>query len=340
MSRKNKQLVLNRISKLKNSIRHKYNSFKQGTLESERIIEKQYKPLITQLRNIKPEIKEEFKQEPYFNPIVFSSPNKTVTDADTIYETSLQPKNLFMQQSFVAPLQNEETFGDSEEEAADVSSVLGTSEGIETASQYVKENFTNPLTSKFMLKLMRDVGGSKRVIDNTFGPRFEGNTLMIGDQPLQFNEDGSIAIANTTYKPTPGLYELIFKRLPNEEIYNTEDLSSYRDLILKTNAHKKSYKFINRINRDNSLKYRYVISKLFPKQLYGGRGLYSKVVSAPDLVYWDNPNELVERLKLLVASTEAGNTSHKNEIMNIIQELRESGYIKGRVKGSFKSLLQ
>lgn len=75
---------------------------------------------------------------------------------------------------------------------------------------------------------------------------------------------------------------------------------------------KKQYKFENRINRDTSLKYRHVIAKLFPKELYGGRGLYSKVVSSPDVVYWDDPNELVNRLKLLVASTEAGNTSHKN----------------------------
>lgn len=340
MASKNKQLVLNRIFKLKNAIRHKYNTFKQGTLESERFFEKQYEPLITQLKktNIKPEIKQEIK----FEPAIFSSPNKTVTGANNVFETSFQPKNLFMQQSFVEPLQNEETFGDLEEEAqeVDVSNVLSTSEGIETASQYVKEYFTHPLTSKFMLKLMKDVGGVKRVIDNTFGPRFEGNELMIGDHPLRFNDDGSIVIANTTYKPTTGLYELIFKRLPNEEVYTDNDLTTYKDILIKTNAHKKQYKFENRINRDTSLKYRHVIAKLFPKELYGGRGLYSKVVSSPDVVYWDDPNELVNRLKLLVASTDAGNTSHKNEIINIIQELRESGYIKGRITGRYKSLLQ
>lgn len=343
MTRKNKQLVLSQIAKLKNAIRHKYNTFKQGVIDSERMIEKQYEPLITQLKktNIKTEFKKEPKFEPEFNPEVFSSPNNTVVENSNIFETSLQPKNLFIQQSFVEPLQAEETFGDVDEDVeSDVSNVLNTSEGFETASQYVTEHFSHPLTSKYMLKLMKDVAGSKRVIDNTFGPRFEGNTLMVGDQPLKFNEDGSVVAANTTYKPTPGLYELIFKRLPNEEIYDQNDLDMYKDLLLKTNAHKKQYKFQNRINRDTSLKYRYVISKLFPKQLYGGRGLISKVVSAPDTIYWDDPNQLVTRLKLLIASTHAGNTSHKNEIINIIQELRESGYIKGQVKGPYRSLLQ
>lgn len=344
MTLKNKQQVLSRIAKLKNAIKRKYISFKQETMDSEKMFEKQYEPIITQLRktNIKPELKKEPKYEPEFNPEIFSSPNKTIIDNAVSFETSLLPKNLFMSQSYVQPLQEEETFGDLDESviSGDVSNVLSTQEGFETASQYVKEHFSHPLTLKFMMKLMKDVAGSKRVIDNTFGPRFEGNVLMIGDQPLKFNDDGSVVTANTTYKPTPGLYELIFKRLPNEDIYDQNDLDMYKDLLLKTNAHKKQYKFQNRINRDTSLKYRHVISKLFPKQLYGGRGLISKVISAPDTVYWDNPNELVSRLRLLIASTEAGNTSHENEIINIIEELRESGYIKGRMKARYRSLIQ
>ena len=46
-----------------------------------------------------------------------------------------------------------------------------------------------------------------------------------------------------------------------------------------------------------------------------------------DYVYWDDPNELVDRLRLLVAEQEAGNNFHANEINSIIEELREGGYI-------------
>lgn len=42
-----------------------------------------------------------------------------------------------------------------------------------------------------------------------------------------------------------------------------------------------------------------------------------------DYIYWDDPNELVDRLRLLIASQAAGNTSHTNEIFSIIEELRE-----------------
>jgi hypothetical protein len=45
-------------------------------------------------------------------------------------------------------------------------------------------------------------------------------------------------------------------------------------------------------------------------------------------VYWDDPNELVVRLRLLIASKTAGNTSVSNEIISIFEKLRETGLIK------------
>lgn len=47
-----------------------------------------------------------------------------------------------------------------------------------------------------------------------------------------------------------------------------------------------------------------------------------------ELVYWDDPNELVDRLKLLIASKTAGNTNLDNEILSIIEELKEAGVIQ------------
>lgn len=45
------------------------------------------------------------------------------------------------------------------------------------------------------------------------------------------------------------------------------------------------------------------------------------------LTYWDDPNELVQRLQLLVSSNSAGHTGHNNEIISIIEELREANII-------------
>ena len=46
-----------------------------------------------------------------------------------------------------------------------------------------------------------------------------------------------------------------------------------------------------------------------------------------DLVYWDDPNGLIDRLRLLMAEKQAGNEAHTNEIFSIVSELREVGYI-------------
>lgn len=43
--------------------------------------------------------------------------------------------------------------------------------------------------------------------------------------------------------------------------------------------------------------------------------------------YWDDPNELIDRLRLLVSSSTAGHNAHNNEIVAIIEELREANII-------------
>lgn len=44
--------------------------------------------------------------------------------------------------------------------------------------------------------------------------------------------------------------------------------------------------------------------------------------------YWNDPNELVDRLRLLIASKSAGHSGHNNEIISIIEELREHKIIE------------
>lgn len=44
--------------------------------------------------------------------------------------------------------------------------------------------------------------------------------------------------------------------------------------------------------------------------------------------YYDDPNELCDRLKLLISSKGAGNTNHDQEINSIVEELRERGIIE------------
>jgi hypothetical protein len=327
--KREKKHTIDHITRLREIIKRKYRLLKEGDVETLTKLEKQYKPLLRELR--KPDLKVESKTEPLeFKPDIFSSPNKTV-QADSESEESEGPLNL-----------KEETYyGDEvEDEMSNVSQVLNSSGGQETASRFINENFSHPLTIKYMTKLMKDLGGAKRTIDHTFGPRYENETLMVGNKTLKFDEDGSILVDDTRYKPSEGLYELLFKRIPDDQLYTDDDLNAYRNILVQTSAHKRNYNFRGNINRDGSLKYKHVVSQLFPKQLYGGKGLSTKTLSKEVPVYWDDPNELCDRLRLLVASAEAGNTGHKNEMTSIIEELKEAGIIKGYCNSRFQTLLQ
>lgn len=350
-----------KISQLRDVIKRKYRNFKQGNLDTEILLEKSYKPLISELRkNVgknDASLSSVKKEEPpseddmedelntrradnppnqrLFLPEVFSSP----------YPTSSAVKRDIIEDPKEDVFENSV---DEDEDDQDVTSVLASEQGMESASEYIASNFANPITKRYMNKLMKDMGGKSQKIDHIYGPRYEGSTLMVGDRPLQFDEDGSIRVGDVAYRATTGLYELLFKRIPDDEIYDEHDLIVYKDILQKANAHKRGYKPRGNINRGNSTKYKMVISKLFPKSLYGGSGrvknkarpLMKSLTESKDIVYWDNANELCERLRLLVVSAETGNNSHTNEIINIIEELREAKVISGRGNSKFLSLLQ
>lgn len=166
----------------------------------------------------------------------------------------------------------------------------------------------------------------KTSLDISYGVRnLSSNKLMIGDSPIIFHSR-DIHIRDKKYPKTVGLVELLFKKEPNAEYLTFEDLKNYEDIVISTNAHRKFYKSGEAIRADNSSKYRDYIAKIANQ--HTGKGmLVARKNTKFDYVYWDDPNELVDRLRLLLASQAAGNSAHSNEITRIIEELREAQII-------------
>lgn len=161
---------------------------------------------------------------------------------------------------------------------------------------------------------------------DTFSEKF-----YIGSKEVQFIGP-DIKIDNEIFKGTPGIYELIFKKKPVH--FTTEDKEIYKKILEKTNAYRRNFDENDRILGTSSMKYKNIIGPLFStltkykKPKKGGQVLFKEVnTNKVDYVYWEDPNELVERLKLLVASQTAGHSGHQNEIVSIIEELREAKII-------------
>lgn len=173
--------------------------------------------------------------------------------------------------------------------------------------------------------------------DVPFGIRNERGKLMLGKTGVYDN--GSIVkIGNLSFDKTPGLKELLYEKKPNLDVITDDDLQSYKAFLVDTNAHRRNYDPTKPINSNKGFKYRNIIKPLFKfsrsktnsiSSLKEGKGikLLKKVKTNTDYVYWDDPNELVDRLKLMFASREAGNTGLDNEIIAIIEELYEAGLI-------------
>lgn len=167
----------------------------------------------------------------------------------------------------------------------------------------------------------------QREFDQKYGVRTtkNGEKLFIGDSRMEI--DGSdIIIKNRRYKGTPGLYELLFKKYPQN--YTQKDKETYRQIVLKTNAARRRYKPNEQISGCNLDKYKHVIAPIAVSKTTGKGIFMESNTNKTDYIYWDDPNELVERLRLLLSSQNAGHTGHTNEIISIIEELKEAKIIE------------
>lgn len=180
----------------------------------------------------------------------------------------------------------------------------------------------------------------------TVQSNLEMNEMRLGKSRVTMS-DGLIKISTKKFKSTPGLLELLLMSRP-QKTYTQHDLLTYKKMLEFTNAHRKGYLPSGAVVRDSTNpKYVNIIQQLFPLKHGGGGSRFcgtkrkrnmlqtnymtlnnnNKRTKTVNYTYWDNPNELVERLKLLVASQEAGHNGHNNEIISIIEELREANII-------------
>ena len=178
------------------------------------------------------------------------------------------------------------------------------------------EESTN-LVQKYLKRLSSPL--YKNRIDSTYGVRADGSGgTVIGDSKVTFTKL-KLFIRNKQYGITQGLLELLFMQVPNKAYITQEDLTSYKDILTRTNAHKQMYSADRPINANKGKKYTTVISVLFPTK--------TSVVDSDESgaigmgIYNTNINRLVDRLRLLVMSKSAGHTGHNVEIDSIINTL-------------------
>lgn len=177
-------------------------------------------------------------------------------------------------------------------------------------------------------------------VDKLYGIYRDDDGLYIGDKRISVsNNDIFLEDDKTLYKGTTGLWELVTMEYPNPSLYDEEDLKNYSDIVLKSSTYKTGNKAsARRIKTSEGYKYTNIILPILyqhgikqaPQQSTSikskGSGLQKIVTNGfPEYIYYNNIDELLERLYILYGELKAGNThpSLKNEIIEIISEFKK-----------------
>ena len=202
---------------------------------------------------------------------------------------------------------------------------------------------------------------NKQYRDISFGIRKEKGHHYIGNQHVIIKDDDIIiAKDGDRFRGTNGLWELITSREPVD--FNKEDIDEYERLMVKTNALHREYNPSNtrprgsmgkkwknilgpiwykkqgfsvedafRMTKDKNYRKRLIKKMRKIKYEYEGEG----VVVIPS-----DPNALLERLDLLLASQEAGHTGVRNELVSICDELKRQGVLDTKVYKKLNSIIK
>ena len=178
--------------------------------------------------------------------------------------------------------------------------------------------------------------------DTNFGIRKEKGHHFIGNQHVIVeNDDIIIPKFNERFNGTGGLWELITSKKPKK--FTDEDYDNYEDLMIMTDAlhrdndednphpkgNHKSYKWANILRPMWNRKKGGIFLK--KKEGYEGKG----VVVIPS-----DPNALLERLDLLLASQKAGHTGVRNELVSICDELKRQDVLDTKAYKKLNHLIK
>ncbi|XP_015122582.1 uncharacterized protein LOC107045007 [Diachasma alloeum] len=298
--------ILRNITQASGAIRRKHKMIKLGRETTEKAMSEVLKPVITPLEKLVDQsVMKESSNKKRRKRKIAGTTVRMQKDMDDDYESPSQYESL-------------------EERSSVLESKL-TSTPVKKISPIKAMNPTDrisstkpesPIASHKLLQTYLDRYDTEREktdLDTEYGVRSLKNNMKIGDSVVTFHGN-SMTLKGEEYTLNPGLIELILKKSPNMILITETDKHTYGNIIRSTNAHRMWYKPSGAIRTSSSMKYHNIIANLIDSKKTGTALPHHMIASIKpkkmDYVYWDDPNELVDRLRLLMASQSAGNISH------------------------------
>ena len=336
----NQEKLIKEIKSLSDSIRSKNRALRLGISERDKFLETTFKPVVDPLR----EVTQKLEKVSEGDLILPFSRSSVKTEEESNFGEDFEETE--DEQEEIQHGQRKDISEEEEEEELQETAPTNISRlGLDIKSKGV-------LSRKYVLKMLQSTLPNRNY--HVYGARLEGDGLMIGDSKLDVDEQDNIIINGIKYKGTNGLFELIFKTKPFN--YTARDLAAFKNICENTNVHRKGYKPSSPIHRNTSEKYKNVISELFPTNLEktkkrfmsteevtpfyterkkrkvseetaSGEGLLKNSYNT-NIIYYNDVNKLVNRMRLVHEATEAGHTGLQNEWVALVAELLNRGIIE------------
>jgi hypothetical protein len=114
---------------------------------------------------------------------------------------------------------------------------------------------------------VREFNKTSQFLDNRYGIRKDGDTLMIDNSIINVEESGDITIKGEMLKETKGLWELLTRKSVNTDVVTTSDMKRYKHILEMTNSHLTGYEPGGSIQKFRGVKFTKIIPKLFPREV-------------------------------------------------------------------------
>ena len=224
--------------------------------------------------------------------------------------------------------------------------------------------------NKHMSERLPAFRGGKRKTDETkllegdhsrtdmyFGiQRDKDNNLIIGNKKIEIDEDRNIYIDGNMYKATPGLWSLVMDISPKN--YTKEDWETYKKLAIQTDLINNPLDVKPNSRPKLTNKYKHYLTKIEEERQRMKEGDISeeedgeqdqptkKFDTKEDDAHGSGiqflPNtikDLFDKLKLLVAEFIAGNTTTRNELVAVLDQLRKRKQLSEKDYTTINTLL-
>ena len=159
-----------------------------------------------------------------------------------------------------------------------------------------------------------------KVKDKTFGINKIDGHHYIGDTHVIIHKN-NIIIDDEKFTGTPGLWDLIMLKDPPEKNYSNKEYKDYVNILRKTHVLHQGNNPNNPYSK-SSKSYKW---NRFLRHIWEYRGV--RFEGEGIVIMSSDPNALLERLDLLLASQKAGHTGVGNELVRICDELKRQGIL-------------